>query len=135
MKETARKMMRMVDQINKNNFAGQRLLTCYSCHNGDERPKLIPTLDGIYDPPPLPQPDVITQGPASPTADQILDKYLQALGGAQRLAALHQLRRQGYGSRSRRARYESSGNLCAGSRAAQHDRPDDERRDHHRVRW
>lgn len=64
MKETARKMMRMVDEINKKNFAGQRLLTCYSCHNGGERPKLIPTLDGIYDPPPPPQPDVITRGPA-----------------------------------------------------------------------
>jgi photosynthetic reaction center cytochrome c subunit len=88
MKETARKMMRMVAEINKKNFAGQRLLTCYSCHNGGERPKLIPTLDGIYDPPPLPQPDVITRGLASPSADQILDKYLQALGGAQRLAAL-----------------------------------------------
>jgi hypothetical protein len=88
MKETARKMMRMVDEINKKNFTGQHLLTCYSCHNGGERPKLIPTLDGIYDPAPPPQPDVITRGPASPTADQILDKYLQALGGAQRLAAL-----------------------------------------------
>src|SRR4029077_6721426 len=70
------------------NFTGQHLLTCYSCHNGGERPKLIPTLDGIYDPSPPPQPAVITRGPASPTADQILDKYLQALGGAQRLAAL-----------------------------------------------
>jgi hypothetical protein len=88
MKETARKMMRMVAEINKNNFGGQRLLTCYSCHDGGERPKLIPTLDGIYDPPPPPQPDVITRGPASPAADQILDKYLQALGGAQRLAGL-----------------------------------------------
>ena len=88
MKETARKMMRMVNEINKKHFAGQRLLTCYSCHNGGERPKLIPTLDGIYDPPPPPQPDVITRGPASPTADEILDKYLQALGGAQRLAGL-----------------------------------------------
>jgi photosynthetic reaction center cytochrome c subunit len=88
MKKTARKMMRMVDAINKNNFAGRRVLTCYSCHNGGQRPKLIPTLDGIYDPPPPPQPDVITRGPASPTADQILDKYLQALGGAQRLAGL-----------------------------------------------
>lgn len=87
-KETARKMIRMVDAINKNNFAGRRVLTCYSCHNGGQRPKLIPTLDGIYDPPPPPQPDVITRGPASPTADQILDKYLQALGGTQRLSAL-----------------------------------------------
>ena len=88
MKETARKMMRMVAEINKNNFAGRRVLTCYSCHNGGQRPKLVPTLDGIYDPPPPPQPDVITRGPVSPTADQILDKYLQALGGAQRLAGL-----------------------------------------------
>ena len=87
-KETARKMMRMVDEINKNNFAGRRVLTCYSCHNGGQRPKLIPTLEGIYEPPPLPQPDIITRGPASPTADQILEKYLQALGGAQRLASL-----------------------------------------------
>jgi photosynthetic reaction center cytochrome c subunit len=88
MKETARKMMRMVAEINKTNFAGRRVLTCYSCHNGGQRPNLIPTLDSIYDPPPPPQPDVITRGPASPTADQILDKYLQALGGAQRLASL-----------------------------------------------
>ena len=119
----------------RNNFAGQRLLTCYSCHNGGERPKLIPTLDGIYDPPPPPQPDVITRGPASPTADQILDKYLQALGGAQRLAGLTSFVAKGTVSGSRRAGYESSGNLCPSSRPAQHDRDDDERRDHHRLRW
>ena len=88
MKETARKMIAMVNEINARNFGGLRMLTCYSCHNGNERPKLIPTLDGIYDPPPPAQPDVITRGPASPTADQILDKYLEAIGGAQRLAAL-----------------------------------------------
>lgn len=88
MKETSRKMMAMVNEINAKNFGGRRVLTCYSCHNGNERPKLIPTLDGIYDPPPPAQPDVITRGPASPTADQILDKYLEAIGGAQRLAGL-----------------------------------------------
>ena len=88
MKQTARKMMAMVDEINDQNFGGRRVLTCYSCHNGGQRPKLIPTLDGIYDPPPVAQPDVITRGPASPTADQILDKYVQAVGGARRLAGL-----------------------------------------------
>ena len=88
MKETARKMMAMVNDINARNFGGRRVLTCYSCHNGNERPKVIPTLDGIYDPPPPAQPDIITRGPASPTADQILDKYIDAIGGAQRLAGV-----------------------------------------------
>jgi hypothetical protein len=88
MKQTARKMIRMVNDINKRHFAGQRALTCYSCHRGGQQPQLIPPLDGIYDPPPPPQPDVITRGPASPTADQILDKYLQALGGTQQLTAV-----------------------------------------------
>lgn len=88
MKETARKMMAMVSEINARNFGGRRVLTCFSCHNGNERPNVIPTLDGIYDPPPPAQPDVITRGPASPTADQILDKYIEAIGGVQRLVGL-----------------------------------------------
>src|SRR5206468_2247055 len=33
-------------------------------------------------------PDIIAQAPAVPSVEQVLDKYLQALGGAQRLAAL-----------------------------------------------
>src|ERR1700678_2099865 len=33
-KETARKMIAMMFAINKDNFAGHREVTCYSCHRG-----------------------------------------------------------------------------------------------------
>src|SRR2546428_10287707 len=39
LKQTARKMMRMVTAINKDNFGGVRAVTCFTCHNGNQRPK------------------------------------------------------------------------------------------------
>src|SRR5690349_977225 len=33
LKETARKMLLMVNTINKDNFKGVRSVTCYTCHN------------------------------------------------------------------------------------------------------
>src|SRR5262245_18666005 len=33
-KQTARRMIRMVDTINKTQFGGARVLTCWSCHRG-----------------------------------------------------------------------------------------------------
>src|SRR5579862_7169160 len=47
-KQTARKMLLMMDAINKTNFNGRRVVTCYSCHNGGDRPKITPTLAGVY---------------------------------------------------------------------------------------
>src|ERR1700674_2564134 len=38
-KRTTRKMILMVEALNKNNFGGRRVVTCYSCHRGDDRPK------------------------------------------------------------------------------------------------
>lgn len=89
-KVMARKMILMVSAINKNFFNNRRVLTCYSCHRGGERPRITPSLVELYGPPPTPElPDVmidpVTKGQ---TADQILDKYLQALGGVQRLSSL-----------------------------------------------
>ena len=43
-KQTARRMIRMVDAINKTNFGGRKVLTCYSCHRGDLRPEAVPSL-------------------------------------------------------------------------------------------
>ena len=37
-KQTARKMMEMMFAINKDNFAGHREVTCYSCHRGSTGP-------------------------------------------------------------------------------------------------
>ena len=47
-KRTARLMITMVNNINKTNFGGRRALTCYSCHRGGERPKVVPSLAEQY---------------------------------------------------------------------------------------
>jgi photosynthetic reaction center cytochrome c subunit len=88
-KQTARKMILMMTAINKNYFGGRRMLTCYSCHRGGETPRVTPNLAEQYSAPVLEVPDEITeQAPGVPSADQVLDKYIQALGGVQRLASL-----------------------------------------------
>jgi hypothetical protein len=88
-KETARRMIGMMNAINKTYFAGKREITCYSCHRGVERPDVTPNLADLYGPPPSKEPDELREpmGKAQP-ADQILDKYIQAVGGAEALARL-----------------------------------------------
>ena len=39
LKQTARRMIVMVNAINKANFGGQRMVTCYSCHRGSPTPQ------------------------------------------------------------------------------------------------
>ena len=86
-KRTARRMIAMVSAINKSYFAGQRVVTCYSCHRGGERPRITPSLADLYGPPHPEEPDqIFKEGPNKPTAEQVLDRYLEALGGVQRLA-------------------------------------------------
>jgi photosynthetic reaction center cytochrome c subunit len=88
-KDTARRMIGMMNAINKTYFAGKREITCYSCHRGVERPDVTPNLADLYGPPPSKEPDELRE-PMRKTssADQILDKYIQAIGGAERLAKL-----------------------------------------------
>src|SRR5215472_880296 len=89
-KRTARRMITMVQGMNKTNFGGRRALTCYTCHRGTQVPEVIPSLMEQYSVPPE-DPDrieIVPDGPKEPAADQILDKYVRALGGVERLAAL-----------------------------------------------
>src|SRR6266849_3442736 len=91
LKRTTRRMIQMVNTINKDAFGGRRAVTCYSCHRGTTRPKVIPSLAEQYGSPPPEDPneiEIIRQAAGAPSADQVLDKYIQALGGAQRLANL-----------------------------------------------
>src|SRR5438477_12949693 len=37
-KRTARRMMQMVNEINRINFNGRQEVTCWTCHRGSERP-------------------------------------------------------------------------------------------------
>ena len=90
-KQTAREMMEMMFAINKNNFDGHRDVTCYSCHRG--------SIDPMATPPVMPQDlksgtaetrnseepkseATETRVVGGPTTDQLLDKYLNAVGGA-----------------------------------------------------
>ncbi len=88
-KRMARRMVLMMAEINKTHFAGRQVVTCYSCHRGGDRPKTSPNLDTIYGNPPEEEPDdFVPPATGAPSADSVLDKYIQALGGAQRLAGL-----------------------------------------------
>lgn len=87
-KQAARKMMRMMFAINKDNFDGHREVTCYSCHRGarkpvgipiigDEEPKIEVAMDMTSEETNAAIPDVARL----PAVDQILAKHVQALGG------------------------------------------------------
>jgi photosynthetic reaction center cytochrome c subunit len=84
MKLTARHMMQMQMDINKNNFGGNRQVTCFTCHRGSESPVSTLMVQESDTPagPRTPTAAAPAAPVALPTADQLLAKYLQALGGA-----------------------------------------------------
>ena len=89
LKQTARRMVTMVNAINKDHFRGVRSVSCYTCHNGNLQPRVIPNLAAQYATPVEdPNDTTIHTVPGGPTVDQVFEKYIQALGGSQRLANL-----------------------------------------------
>lgn len=82
-KVVARQMMRMMATLDQKSFAGNREVTCYSCHQGSPKPQAIPAVAG----PPKSQiiaANTPEQLPLNlPTADEVIKKYVQALGGAE----------------------------------------------------
>src|SRR5215471_15613770 len=87
-KVTARKMVEMVDTINRTNFAGVQVVTCWTCHHGREIPATSVALDRLYDTPNEEKDDIIAKDPDGPPSAQILDKYIAAVGGVDRLSRL-----------------------------------------------
>jgi photosynthetic reaction center cytochrome c subunit len=87
-KITTRRMVEMVAGINRANFAGVQRVTCWTCHHGRITPATTISLDAWYDTPNIELDDAVRQENGLPAADQVLDKYIQALGGAQKLAGL-----------------------------------------------
>ena len=91
-KQMARRMILMVDAINEANFGGRRVVTCYTCHRGSDRPKVTPSLLEQYSVPPDDDPNEVEPSPIPrpdlPSADEVFDRYIEALGGAESLAAL-----------------------------------------------
>ena len=88
-KQMARKMIVMMGSINQSYFANKRMVTCWTCHRGNEHPSVTPVLEDVYGSPPPSEPDTLmAAADGGPTVNQILDKYLQAIGGAQKAAAI-----------------------------------------------
>jgi photosynthetic reaction center cytochrome c subunit len=84
----ARRMVTMVAKINKENFGGAQMVTCWTCHRNRDRPLVTPLMEVIYGEPSLVPDDVVAVTPGLPKPETILDKFIEASGGAQRLATL-----------------------------------------------
>ncbi|OLE53810.1 MAG: hypothetical protein AUG51_11000 [Acidobacteria bacterium 13_1_20CM_3_53_8] len=99
-KQTARGMIQMVLNINRTNAAALQgaTVTCYTCHRGQTAPQNLPTLPIA----------TATRGPggaapvgvgaaaaALPTAEQILEKYITAIGGRPAIAKVQTILMKG----------------------------------------
>ena len=106
-KRIARRMFTMVEGINKTNFGGRQVVTCYTCHRGGNRPLVTASLAKLYGGGPLDeeQDDVVVAAQGA-SADSILDQYIKALGGTEKLAKLTSFAAkgtyQGYGDPEKR---------------------------------
>jgi photosynthetic reaction center cytochrome c subunit len=85
-KLTARKMIQMMLAINHDNFDSRQVVTCNSCHRGTPRPVSIPTIaePGLKPSSENPPEADATVNPPSP--DDVIAKYLAAIGGAAALS-------------------------------------------------
>jgi len=82
-KQTARRMINMVLDLNRGNFGGKDAVTCNTCHHGQPKPDAALSLgSNLF----LPQPVATKPDTSTPTVDQILARYVEALGGKESLA-------------------------------------------------
>jgi hypothetical protein len=93
-KQIARKMMQMTMDLNRITFEGHRQVTCNTCHRGAAHPVGVPAIaagNAFAPNGPPPEHGAESDGetpPGLPGADQLFDKYVQALGGAQAIEKL-----------------------------------------------
>jgi hypothetical protein len=88
-KATARRMIQMMTSINQTSFGGRAVVTCYTCHRGGAKPKVTPSLALLYGATmPDETDDIVQAAKDAPSVDQVLDKYIRAIGGQQRVAGL-----------------------------------------------
>jgi len=74
-KNKARAMFLMMTEINRANFGGRQVVTCFTCHKGHATPEDTPVA-----PMPTTIPEAASKGPL-PGVDEILATYVTALGG------------------------------------------------------
>jgi photosynthetic reaction center cytochrome c subunit len=81
-KKIARQMITMMLDIDKANFEGRLEVTCYSCHRGAAMPVSIPAIKDEEMAGPGTPGKKLEETPALPKPEELLDKYLAAVGGA-----------------------------------------------------
>jgi hypothetical protein len=110
-KRRARQMIAMVNAINQTHFGGARVVTCNSCHNGEIRPEAVPSLLKQYSLP-VEDPNIVEPVPdaGSLSVAETLERYLNALGGTERLSAFRSFvargTYQGYDTYEQKVPYE-----------------------------
>jgi hypothetical protein len=78
----AREMLVMMNDLNARSFRELKsAITCYTCHQGKPRPVAIPEFREESKQP-------SASAAALPSADEIMDRYVRALGGASRIESL-----------------------------------------------
>src|SRR5260370_22522420 len=80
-------MCRLMFRFNKENFDGYKEGTCYACHRSAHKPVATPVISEEPVQPALEEKNYEEGNAASlPSADKIIEKYLQAMGGADAVA-------------------------------------------------
>ncbi len=85
-KNTAREMIKMVLDLRKRTSPGSAEISCYTCHRGNTSPAGFPQLPLPNSPRPNPpqpgaSPAPVQPHAGDPTADQLIEKYLDTIGG------------------------------------------------------
>jgi Photosynthetic reaction centre cytochrome C subunit len=96
--QRARQMTVMMNTINRSYFGDQKRVTCYTCHSATPFPQRVPNLEIQYGTPPLDNPDrleFVALPDRANEVDGIFARYLQAIGGAERWAAVNSLAADG----------------------------------------
>jgi hypothetical protein len=89
--QRARGMIGMMNTINRTYFGGQQRVSCFTCHRGNYRPEIVPNLALQYGEI-MDDPNAMVLAPdRQASVDPVFNKYIQALGGAERLAKLNSL--------------------------------------------
>ncbi len=98
-KRKARKMIKMMEAINKNYFNGKQMVTCYTCHNGNANPKTIPAVMTVA----LAKAgmnkkdndEMIKVPNRLNTPEEIIAKYQKALGGKDAFEKIKSIKMEG----------------------------------------
>lgn len=86
-KQTARQMLLMTRALNKQYFSGLDVVTCFTCHKGNTEPAAEPeisrgSIESSFDG------EVVKPEPKLPAAEEVVSRYMTALGGEKAIDGL-----------------------------------------------